>query len=158
MAGRFPLYTDADVLGQIVEALIRRGWDGVRAVDLYPEGTDDHVHFERAVREGRVLVGPDEDQELIALSWVEEGRAFPGPLALGRNDPPMLRKSDPGLEQGISGRAGEEAVILRAEGARALVRAARREVGVAVVWRRGSIGRLGSGPGAEGCELTLEIA
>lgn len=78
MAGRFLLYADADVPGQIVEALIRRGWDVIRAVDLYPEGTDDHVHFERAVREGRVLVGPDEDQELLALRWVEKGRTFPG--------------------------------------------------------------------------------
>lgn len=94
MAGRFLLYADADVLGQIVEALIRRGWDVVRAVDLYPEGTDDDVHFERAVREGRVLVGPDEDQELLALRWVEEGRAFPGLITWEREHEQRMSVGD----------------------------------------------------------------
>ena len=40
MAGRFPLYTDADVYGPLVEMLVRRGWDVVRAVDAFPEGTE----------------------------------------------------------------------------------------------------------------------
>lgn len=78
MAGRFPLYTDADVLGPLVAALKRRGWDVIRAVDLYPEGTDDDVHFEHAAREGRVLVAADEDQELCAIRWYTEGRPFRG--------------------------------------------------------------------------------
>jgi hypothetical protein len=78
MAGRFPLYTDADVLGALVLALKRRGWDVVRAVDQYPEGTDDDVHFEHAAREGRVLVAADEDQELRAIRWLVEGRPFRG--------------------------------------------------------------------------------
>ena len=78
MAGRFALYTDADVPGAIVDGLVRTGWDVVRAVDLHPEGTDDLVHFEHALREGRVLVAPDEDQEDIALRWLVEGRSFPG--------------------------------------------------------------------------------
>lgn len=33
MAGRFPLYTDADVNGPVVQALVDRGWDVVRAID-----------------------------------------------------------------------------------------------------------------------------
>jgi predicted nuclease of predicted toxin-antitoxin system len=78
MAGRFPLYTYADVLGPIIAALKRRGWDVVRAVDQFPEGTDDEVHFEYAAREGRVLVTADEDQELCAIRWFVEGRPFRG--------------------------------------------------------------------------------
>lgn len=75
---RFPLYTDADIHGPYVEALRRKGWDVMRAVDAYPEGTDDPIHFERAVREGRVLVSNDLDQLAIALEWLSAGRAFPG--------------------------------------------------------------------------------
>jgi hypothetical protein len=50
VAGRFPLYTDADVHGPLIEALILRGWDVLRAVDHCPEGTEDPVHFEEAAR------------------------------------------------------------------------------------------------------------
>lgn len=78
MAARFPLYTDADIRGDVVQALLQRGWDLLRAVDLYPEGTDDEVHFERAARDDRVLVAYDVDQQLIALAWLEHGRPFRG--------------------------------------------------------------------------------
>lgn len=78
MAVGFPLYTDADVLGPLVDALRSAGWDLVRAVDLYPQGEDDLVHFERAAKEGRVLVAVDEDQERIAHRWLREGRPFRG--------------------------------------------------------------------------------
>jgi hypothetical protein len=59
VAGRFPLYTDADVHGPLVEALIRRGWDVLRAVDAFPEGTQDDLHFARAARLERVMVSCD---------------------------------------------------------------------------------------------------
>jgi hypothetical protein len=78
VAGRFPLYADADIHGPVVEGLRRRGWDVVRAVDLHPEGADDHVHFERAALEGRVLVSNDLDQLMIAESWLLAGRCFSG--------------------------------------------------------------------------------
>ena len=78
MAGRFPLYTDADLHGPLVDGPIDRGWDVLRAVDAYPEGTDDRTHFERAVEEKRVLVAYDVHQRKIALEWVEGGRPFPG--------------------------------------------------------------------------------
>lgn len=67
---RFRLYTDADIHGPYVEALRRKGWDVTRAVDAYPEGTDDPIHFERAAREGRVLVSNDLDQLVIAGAGV----------------------------------------------------------------------------------------
>jgi hypothetical protein len=78
VAGRFPLYTDADVRGPLVEALARRGWDVLRAIDAYPERTRDPIHFERAARDGRVLVSHDIDQLKLALRWIEEGRRFRG--------------------------------------------------------------------------------
>jgi len=83
VAGRFALYTDADVHGPIVTGLVDRGWDVLRAVDAHPQGTDDEVHFETAAKPGRVLVANDKDQLLIALRWIE-GR---GPSAdMSRGD------------------------------------------------------------------------
>lgn len=40
MAGREALFADACVNGHLVEALILRGWDVMRAIDVFPEGTD----------------------------------------------------------------------------------------------------------------------
>ena len=59
MTARFPLYTDADIEGPVVDALVHHGWDVMRAVDVFPEGTHDDVHFARAASEGRVMVGND---------------------------------------------------------------------------------------------------
>jgi hypothetical protein len=47
--------TDACVNGHLVDALVQRGWDVIRAIDVYPERTPDPVVFERAAQEGRVL-------------------------------------------------------------------------------------------------------
>jgi predicted nuclease of predicted toxin-antitoxin system len=78
VAGRFPLYTDADVHGPLIDALRARGWDVVRAVELYPQGTSDAVHFEHAARDSRVLISNDNDMEIIANRWLAEGRPFRG--------------------------------------------------------------------------------
>ena len=78
MAGRFPLYTDADVHGPLIVALNERGWDLVRAIDFYPQGTADAVHFERAAKENRVLISNDRDMEAIASRWLAQGRLFRG--------------------------------------------------------------------------------
>ena len=78
MAGRFPLYTDADVQGPVVRALQRAGWDVMRAIEALPEGTSDPAHFEHAITLGRVLVTNDEGQRKRARHWYTEGRAFPG--------------------------------------------------------------------------------
>jgi len=63
---RFALYADADVRGPVVKALRQAGWDVVRAIDLYPEGTPDPVHFDHAAREGRVMIVHDIDQVICA--------------------------------------------------------------------------------------------
>lgn len=78
MAGRFRLYTDADVKGALIKALRSGGWDIERAVDTFDEGEDDDVHFAHAAREGRVFVGNDKDQLRAAIEWLESGRSFPG--------------------------------------------------------------------------------
>ena len=78
MAGRFPLYTDANVRGPLIEALKQAGWDVVRAIDLLPEGGKDLAHFEQAGALGRVLVANDAGQETKAQQWYDEGRDFPG--------------------------------------------------------------------------------
>ena len=78
MAGRFPLYADADVRGPFIKALRDAGWDVVRAIDELIEGAEDLPHFERAVEQGRVLVSNDTGQETRAHQWYEEGRRFPG--------------------------------------------------------------------------------
>lgn len=75
---RRPVYTDADLHGPIVDGLIDRGWDVIRAVDAKPEGTDDVDHFEHAVRLGRVLMANDKHMKALAERCVAEGRAFPG--------------------------------------------------------------------------------
>jgi hypothetical protein len=50
----------------------------VRAIEAFPERTVDLVHFERAVKMGRVLATNDEGQRQRARAWYQEGRAFPG--------------------------------------------------------------------------------
>jgi hypothetical protein len=78
VAGRFPLYTDTDIRGPIVDGLIRRGWDVQRGIDAQQEGTDDPVHFQAAAEAGRVLVSNDQDQVIIAEKYLAEHRAFAG--------------------------------------------------------------------------------
>jgi hypothetical protein len=75
---RRPVYTDADVHGPIVDGLIRRGWDVLRAVDARPEATSDLVHFEHAVSLGRILIANDKHMKAIAEQWIAVGRSFPG--------------------------------------------------------------------------------
>ena len=60
MAGRFLLLTDNYVRQQLVEALTSRGWDVVRAIDVFPERTSDEILFAHAAATGRVFVSTDE--------------------------------------------------------------------------------------------------
>jgi hypothetical protein len=59
VAGRFPLYTDADVRGPLIKALRSAGWDIARAIDEMVEGAKD-------------------PQEARAQQWHEAKRNFPG--------------------------------------------------------------------------------
>ena len=78
MAGRFPLYTDNDVLGALVKALRRADWDVVRGVDTLPEDALDPEHFKKAAELGRVLVTNDQPFVDTAHQWLEKGRRFIG--------------------------------------------------------------------------------
>ena len=78
MPGRFPLLTDEHIRQPLIETLISYGWDVLRAVDVFPEGTDDEILFEYAARHGRVFVSCDEPAQKIPRRWLEEGRAFRG--------------------------------------------------------------------------------
>jgi hypothetical protein len=78
VAGRFPLYTDTDIDGPVVKALLSAAWEVRRGIDAYPERTRDDIHFARAAQERSVLVSNDIDMKLIAEAWFLEGRSFPG--------------------------------------------------------------------------------
>jgi hypothetical protein len=81
VAGRFPLYADADVHGPLVQALIRLGWDVMRAVDAFPEGTADEVHFAHAAKLDRVMLSNDRDVRRLAVKCLRQGRRFRGLIA-----------------------------------------------------------------------------
>ncbi len=55
MARGFAAFTDNHVQQAVVDGLLDKGWDVVRAVDEFPEGTADLVLLEHAARLGRVL-------------------------------------------------------------------------------------------------------
>lgn len=76
MVGRFPLFTDENVDGTLVEALRRQGWDVVRAIEVFGERTDDGILFEWAVAQGRVFVTTDDGVEAVAERWLREWRPF----------------------------------------------------------------------------------
>ena len=78
MARGFAVLADNHLQQAVVEGLLAEGWDVIRAVDVFPEGTDDEVLFGHAVKQGRVFVTNDEDLLAIGHRWLENGRLFPG--------------------------------------------------------------------------------
>ncbi|HET7293836.1 MAG TPA: DUF5615 family PIN-like protein [Vicinamibacteria bacterium] len=78
MAGRFPLYIDADVDGRVVKALEAAGWDVLRGIDAFPEKTPDLTHFVRAAQDARVLVSNDTDMLVLAEQSFVQGKSLAG--------------------------------------------------------------------------------
>ena len=78
MAGRFALLTDENIPGPLIKALIARGWDVVRAVDVFGVRTDDEVLFAYAAEQNRVFVTDDRPAVAVAIRWLEDRRAFGG--------------------------------------------------------------------------------
>lgn len=76
MAGRFSIFTDENIEGALVEALRRRGWDVVRAVDVFDSGTADDVLFAYASEQGRVFVTTDDDFDAIGSDWLKGSKSF----------------------------------------------------------------------------------
>jgi predicted nuclease of predicted toxin-antitoxin system len=77
MAGRFPLLTDEHISRALVEGLRARGWDVLRAVDVFGQGADDSVLFGYALQHGRVVVTTDRDFEKTAVRWMREWKDVP---------------------------------------------------------------------------------
>lgn len=75
MAG-LSVFTDNHVRQQIVEALRSRGWDVVRAIDVFPPGTNDDDLIAYSAQQGRVFLTNDDGIHAIAHRWLAEGRAF----------------------------------------------------------------------------------
>ena len=76
MAGRFPLFSDNHVRQQIVDALRREGWDVVRAIDVFPEGTDDEILFPYAAEHDRAFVTCDKRIHALAMDGLKAGKLF----------------------------------------------------------------------------------
>ena len=76
MPGRFPLLTDENVSGPLIEGLKRRGWDVLRVVDVFGEKSVDEIVMTWATEQGRVIVSTDTDCLAIGHHWAEEGRPF----------------------------------------------------------------------------------
>jgi len=73
---RFALFTDANVDGRLVRALLQRGWQVKRSVDIFAEDEDDDVIFEHAAKENLVFVTNDEDVLAAGKRWLENNRSF----------------------------------------------------------------------------------
>jgi predicted nuclease of predicted toxin-antitoxin system len=76
VAGGFRILTDENIAGPVAAGLAARGWDVVRAIDVFGERSDDDAVFEWAVRNDRVLVTTDADLLATAQRWLAAGRLF----------------------------------------------------------------------------------
>jgi hypothetical protein len=74
--GRFPLITDENITGPLVQGLRERGWDIVRTIDVFGEHSADEPLLIWAVEHGRALVTTDADCLAIAHRWLREMRSF----------------------------------------------------------------------------------
>jgi RimJ/RimL family protein N-acetyltransferase len=72
----FPALTDNHVRGPIVSALLARGWDVKRSVDVFGERNDDEELLVWAAKEGRALVTCDKGLHRVAHRWLSDARAF----------------------------------------------------------------------------------
>ena len=72
----YPLLTDENVDGPIIEGLRNRGWDVMHATEEFGEKTEDVPLFEYAAKLGRVMVSTDQHMLNEAYLWLEQGHAF----------------------------------------------------------------------------------
>ena len=72
------LYADEHISLAVIKALRRAGHDVARARDVFPAGTEDAVHLQRAVEEGRVMVTQDADFLSLSSQALAEGLHHPG--------------------------------------------------------------------------------
>jgi predicted nuclease of predicted toxin-antitoxin system len=72
----YPLLTDENVDGPVVEGLRNRGWDVMHATEQFGEKTKDTPLLEYAVQIGRVMASADTDMLKTGNRWLAEGRSF----------------------------------------------------------------------------------
>ncbi len=106
MARRFAVFADNHVQQAVVEGLLAQGWDVKRAIDAFPEGTDDDVLFDHAVKEGRVFVTNDEDLLVVGQRWLENERLFPGLIYWHEEDYAAMTTGD--ILRAFAGLAAKE--------------------------------------------------
>jgi predicted nuclease of predicted toxin-antitoxin system len=73
---RFPILSDENVAGPIVDGLRLRGWDVKTVYEVFGQHSVDETLFAHAAEQGRVLVSTDKDCLRIARRWAEELRPF----------------------------------------------------------------------------------
>jgi len=73
---RFPILTDENVQGPVIEGLRAHGWDVVLTIDTFGQRSVDEKVFEYATQQRRVLVSTDVDCLVIADRWIDRGRPF----------------------------------------------------------------------------------
>jgi hypothetical protein len=76
VAGRFPLLTDENVKGPVIDGLRHHGWNVKRVVDIFGETSIDEVIFGYAVEHDLVLASSDTDCLVIGRRWLDDGRLF----------------------------------------------------------------------------------
>jgi len=76
VSGRFPLITDENITGPLVQGLRARGWDVVRTIEVFGQQSVDEPILIWAVEHGRALVTTDTDCLAIAHRWLREMRSF----------------------------------------------------------------------------------
>jgi hypothetical protein len=91
---RFPLLTDEHISKALIKGLRDRGWDVVRAIDVFGQRTDDEILFKYAADEGRVLVTTDAPLEAIAIRWLREWRLFPGLVLWAQEHQRVMSEGD----------------------------------------------------------------
>jgi len=74
--GRFPLLTDENIPGPLIDALRSAGWDVLHARDLLGEDSDDEILFEHAASQRRVLVSTAQDHLQIVDRWLRARNPF----------------------------------------------------------------------------------
>lgn len=78
MPRRFPLLTDEHISKALIKALRERGWDVIRAIDVFGQKTDDQVLFEYAIEHERVFVTTMRVSKRSASAGCGNGGAFLG--------------------------------------------------------------------------------
>ena len=72
----YPLLTDENVDGPVIEGLRNRGWDVMHAREEFGERTTDTPLLEYAVKTGRVMASADQDLLITGTEWARENRPF----------------------------------------------------------------------------------